>query len=285
MPHKKGILELHEMKHSGAKISWLTAYDYPTATFEEQAGVDMILVGDSLGMCVYGYRSTVPVTMEQSIVHCEAVRRGAPNTFVVGDMPFLSYQTSNEEAVRNAGRFLKEADADAVKLEGGVRVIDRIKAILDAGIVVCGHIGLTPQSSGQLGGNKAQGRTLESAKRLIEDADAIAQAGAQLLLLEAVPPEVAGYIRDQLSIPVLGIGAGDRVDGQLLIISDVLGLFHAFTPKFVKRYAEFASLAVEAVAQYVADVRGEAFPKEEHWYQMLEGESERFAEWNEAQPD
>lgn len=285
MPHKKGILDLQEMKRSGAKISWLTAYDYPTATFEEQAGVDMILVGDSLGMCVYGYRGTVPVTMDQCIVHCEAVRRGAPNTFVVGDMPFLSYQPSNEEAVRSAGRFLKDADVDAVKLEGGVRVIDRIKAILDAGIVVCGHIGLTPQSSAQLGGNKAQGRTLESAKLLIADAEAIAEAGAQLLLLEAVPPEVAGYIRDELSIPVLGIGAGDRVDGQLLIISDVLGLFHAFTPKFVKKYAEFAGLAVDAVTQYVADVRGEAFPQEEHWYQMLEGESERFAEWKEAQPE
>ena len=281
MPHKKGILDLQEMKRNGEKVSWLTAYDYPTATFEEQAGIDMILVGDSLGMCVYGYPSTVPVTMDQCIVHCEAVRRGAPNTFVVGDMPFLSYQTSDEDAVRNAGRFLKEANVDAVKLEGGVRVIERIKAILDAGIVVCGHIGLTPQSSGQLGGHKAQGRTLDSAKLLIADAEAIAEAGAQLLLLEAVPPDVAGYIRNELPIPVFGIGAGDQVDGQLLIISDVLGLFHAFTPKFVKKYAEFAGLAVDAVTQYVADVRSDNFPTEEHYYRMLEGEPERFSEWKE----
>ena len=161
---KKGVLELHEMKRRGEKIAWLTAYDYPTATFEEAAGVDMILVGDSLGMCVYGYPGTVPVTMDQCIVHCEAVRRGAPDTFVVGDMPFMSYQVSDEDAVRNAGRFLKEAGVDAIKLEGGVRVLSRVRAILDAGIVVCGHIGLTPQSSGQLGGHKAQGRTLESAE-------------------------------------------------------------------------------------------------------------------------
>jgi len=200
---------------------------------------------------------------------------------VVGDMPFLSYQTSDEDAVRNAGRFLKEANVDAVKLEGGVRVIERIKAILDAGIVVCGHIGLTPQSSGQLGGHKAQGRTLDSAKLLIADAEAIAEAGAQLLLLEAVPPDVAGYIRNELPIPVFGIGAGDQVDGQLLIISDVLGLFHAFTPKFVKKYAEFAGLAVDAVTQYVADVRSDNFPTEEHYYRMLEGEPERFSEWKE----
>src|SRR5450759_5627544 len=281
MPAKKGVLELHEMKRAGEKIAWLTAYDYPTATFEEAAGVDMILVGDSLGMCVYGYPGTVPVTMDQCIVHCEAVRRGAPKTFVVGDMPFMSYQISDEEAVRNAGRFLKEAAVDAIKLEGGVRVITRVKAILNAGIVVCGHIGLTPQSSGQLGGHKAQGRTLDSAKLLIADAEAIAEAGAQLLLLEAVPPDVAGYIRNELPIPVFGIGAGDQVDGQLLIISDVLGLFHAFTPKFVKKYAEFAGLAVDAVTQYVADVRSDNFPTEEHYYRMLEGEPERFSEWKE----
>ena len=244
---KKGVLELHEMKRRGDKIAWLTAYDYPTATFEEAAGVDMILVGDSLGMCVYGYPGTVPVTMDQCIVHCEAVRRGAPGTFVVGDMPFMSYQVSDEDAVRNAGRFLKEAGVDAIKLEGGVRVISRIRAILDAGIVVCGHIGLTPQSSGQLGGHKAQGRTLESAEALVADARAIAGAGAQLLLLEAVPPEVAGFIRDELSIPVLGIGAGERVDGQLLIVSDVLGTFQAFTPKFVKKYADLAGVSLDAL--------------------------------------
>jgi 3-methyl-2-oxobutanoate hydroxymethyltransferase len=279
MTRKKGILEFQEMKRRGEKITWLTAYDYPTALFEESAGVDMILVGDSLGMCVYGYEGTVPVTMEQCIVHSEAVRRAAPNTFVIGDMPFMSYQTSDAEAVRNAGRFLKEAGVDAIKLEGGVRVISRIKAILDAGIVVCGHIGLTPQSSGQLGGHKAQGRTLESAKLVIEDARAIAEAGAQLLLLEAVPPEVAGFIARELPIPVLGIGAGAEVDGQLLIVSDVLGQFQAFTPKFVKKYADIAGVATEALKEYVADVRDGRFPEEQHVYHMLEGEEERFAEF------
>jgi len=276
---KKSVLDLHEMKRRGEQITWLTGYDYPTALFEEQAGIDMILVGDSLGMCVYGYAGTVPVTMDQCIVHAEAVRRGAPNTFVVGDMPFMSYQVSDEEAVRNAGRFLKEASVDAIKLEGGVRVISRIKAILDAGIVVCGHIGLTPQSSGQLGGHKAQGRTLETAKAVIEDARAIAAAGAQLLLLEAVPPEVAGFIRRELSIPVLGIGAGADVDGQLLIISDVLGEFQAFTPKFVKKYADVAAVSVDALKQYAGDVREGRFPEEQHCYRMLEGEAERFAEF------
>jgi 3-methyl-2-oxobutanoate hydroxymethyltransferase len=276
MPAKKGVLELHEMKRAGEKITWLTAYDYPTATFEAQAGIDMILVGDSLGMCVYGYPGTVPVTMDQCIVHCEAVRRAAPDVFVVGDMPFMSYQTSDEDAVRNAGRFLKEAGVDAIKLEGGVRVISRIKAILDAGIVVCGHIGLTPQSSGQLGGHKAQGRTLESAQAVVEDARAIYNAGAQLLLLEAVPPEVAAFIRDELPIPVLGIGAGAEVDGQLLIVSDVLGTFQAFTPKFVKKYADLAGVATAALTEYVADVRAGRFPEEQHCYHMLEGEHERF---------
>jgi 3-methyl-2-oxobutanoate hydroxymethyltransferase len=282
MPAKKGVLDLHEMKRAGEKIAWLTAYDYPTATFEEAAGVDMILVGDSLGMCVYGYAGTVPVTMDQCIVHCEAVRRGAPKTFIVGDMPFMSYQISDEEAVRNAGRFLKEAAVDAIKLEGGVSVISRVKAILDAGIVVCGHIGLTPQSSGQLGGHKAQGRTLESAKLVVEDARALYEAGVQLLLVEAVPPEVASFIRDELPIPVLGIGAGEAVDGQLLIVSDVLGTFQAFTPKFVKKYADLAGISTAALTEYVKDVRAAAFPEEAHCYHMLEGEHEKFTAYSEA---
>ena len=276
---KKGVLELHEMKRAGERIAWLTAYDYPTAAFEEAAGVDMILVGDSLGMCVYGYPGTVPVTMDQCIAHCEAVRRGAPNTFIVGDMPFGSYQISDEDAVRNAARFLKEAAVDAIKLEGGVRVLSRVRAILDAGIVVCGHIGLTPQSSGQLGGHKAQGRTLETAKMVVEDARTLHEAGVQLLLLEAVPPEVAGFIRNELPIPVLGIGAGADVDGQLLIVSDVLGTFQAFTPKFVKQYADLAGVATGALTQFIGDVRSRAFPEEQHCYRMIKGESARFASW------
>ena len=273
---KVSILDLLAMKERGEKITWLTAYDYPTAQFAEEAGLEMLLVGDSLGMCVYGYEGTIPVTMDQCIVHSEAVRRAAPTAFVLGDMPFLSYQTSNEDAVRNAGRFLKEAGVDAVKLEGGLRVIPRIKAILDAGIVVCGHIGLTPQSSGQLGGHKAQGRTVESARMVIEDALAIENAGAQLLLLEAVPPEVAGFITKKLRIPVLSIGAGQYCDGQLLIVSDLIGQFQAFTPKFVKKYANVAQVVTDAMRAYVKDVKEEAFPTDEHCYHMLAGEAEKF---------
>ncbi|MGA2976493.1 MAG: 3-methyl-2-oxobutanoate hydroxymethyltransferase [Spirochaetia bacterium] len=273
---KHSIHDLLRMKRQGEKVSWLTAYDYPTARFAEEAGLDLLLVGDSLGMCVYGYEGTVPVTMDQCIVHCQAVRRGAPNTFVMGDMPFMSYQKSDEDAVSNAGRFLKEAMVDAIKLEGGRRVITRIKAILDAGMVVCGHIGLTPQSSGQLGGHKAQGRTAESAQALIEDAMAIEQAGAQMLLLEAVPPEVAGFIAKRLAIPVYSIGAGPNCDGQLLIVSDMIGQFQAFTPKFVKKYADVAGVVTEAMKAYVQDVKAGTFPADEHCYHMLEGEKEKW---------
>jgi 3-methyl-2-oxobutanoate hydroxymethyltransferase len=266
------IHELYQMKAEGRKATWLTAYDFPTAQFAEAAGLDMLLVGDSLGMCVYGYPGTVPVTMDQCIVHSEAVRRGAPNTFVIGDMPFMSYQRSDEDAVVNAGRFLKEAGVDAIKLEGGRRVATRIRAIVDAGMVVCGHIGLTPQSSGQLGGHKAQGRTAESAAALIEDALAVQEAAAHLLLLEAVPPEVAGFIARKLTIPVYSIGAGPECDGQLLIVSDLIGQFQAFTPKFVKKYADVATVITQAMKAYVQDVRQGVFPADEHCYHMLEGE-------------
>ena len=273
---KHSIHTLRKMKTNGEKVAWLTAYDYPTAEFAEAAGMDMLLVGDSLGMCVYGYDGTVPVTMDQCIVHCDAVRRGAPNTFIMGDMPFLSYQVSDEDAVRNAGRFLKEAGVDCVKLEGGKRVISRIRAILDAGIVVCGHIGLTPQSSGQLGGHKAQGRTIASARALIEDALAIEDAGTQMLLLEAVPPEVAGFIAKRLSIPVFGIGGGADTDGQVLIVSDIIGQFQAFTPKFVKKYCNVAQVITDAMKDYVADVKAGQFPADEHCYHMLKDEIGNF---------
>lgn len=279
MPKKKTIQDFFEMKEKREPITYITSYDYPTATFAERAGVDMILVGDSLGMCVYGYEGTMPVTMDMMIVHTEAVRRGAPNTFVIGDMPFLSYQTSDEAAVENAGRFFKEARVDAVKLEGGVRVASRIKAIVDAGMLVMGHIGLTPQSSSQLGGFKAQGRTLESAKAQVEDALAVQEAGAAMILLEAIPPEVAGYIRDTLRIPVLSIGAGPHCDGQLLIVSDMLGVFEAFIPKFVKRYAEVAKVCTEALTQYVQEVRAKKFPEPKHIYPMIPEELAKFKEW------
>jgi 3-methyl-2-oxobutanoate hydroxymethyltransferase len=269
---KLSRLDLHKMKEDRQQVVWITAYDYWTASFAEQAGMDMLLVGDSLGMCIYGYSGTVPVTMDQCIWHSEAVRRGAPNTFVIGDMPFLSYQVSVEDAVRNAGRFFKEAEVDAIKLEGGRRVCPQIKAIADGGMLVMGHIGLTPQSSGQLGGFKAQGRTAETAQELIEDAKAIEAAGGYALLVEAVPPEVCGIIRDTLRIPVYSIGAGMEADGQLMISADLLGIFQAFTPKFVKKYENLGDRIIQAFTAYVDDVRKAEFPKEEHCYRMVEGE-------------
>lgn len=273
---KNMIHDFYRMKKEGEKITWLTAYDYPTAQFAEAAGLDMLLVGDSLGMCVYGYKGTIPVTMEQCIVHCDAVRRGAPNTFIVGDMPFMSYQTSDGDAVYNAGRFLKEADVDAIKLEGGTRVVSKIKAIVEAGIVVIGHIGLTPQSSGMLGGHKAQGRNAKDAALVVEDALAVQEAGAHMLLVEAVPPEVAGYITKTLTIPVFSIGAGKECDGQLLIVSDLIGQFQAFTPKFVKRYCDVASVIRTAMKEYCEDVRNGNFPEDKHCYHMVDGEKEKF---------
>ncbi len=266
---------MDQMKAERKTAVWITAYDYWTASFAEEAGMDMILVGDSLGMCIYGYSGTVPVTMDQCIYHCEGVRRGAPNTFIIGDMPFLSYQVSVEEAVRNAGRFHKEAAVDAIKLEGGKRVCPQIKAIADGGMLVMGHIGLTPQSSGQQGGFKAQGRNADAAKELIEDAQAIEEAGAFALLVEAVPPEVCGIIRDTLKIPVYSIGAGVEADGQLMICSDVLGIFQAFTPKFVKKYENLGAKTVDAFKNYVADARNRDFPADEHTYKMIDGEMEK----------
>lgn len=277
MSKKKSVFDFYEMKKNDEKVSWLTAYDYPTANFAETAGLDMLLVGDSLGMCVYGYNSTVPVTMDQCIFHCEAVRRGAPNTFVIGDMPLGSYQVSDEEAVKNAIRFLKESDMDAIKLEGGVRISDRIKAIDAAGVVVVGHIGLTPQSSGQLGGHKAQGRTAEAAKLVVEDALAVQAAGAKMLLVEAVPPEVARYIWETLEIPVMSIGAGPYCDGQLLIVSDLIGQFQAFTPKFVKKYCNVAEIITDAMREYVKEVKAVTFPDEDKYcYHMVDGEEAKF---------
>ncbi len=273
---KKGLLDFRQMKQDGQKVTWLTAYDSPTACFEEAADIDMILVGDSMGNTVYGYASgTIPVTMDMCIVHCQAVRRGAPNTFIVGDMPFGSYQTTPDDAVRNAVRFFKEAEVDCIKLEGGRRVAPMIRAIVDAGMVLCGHIGLTPQSTGQFGGYKAQGRTAESALEVIKDARAVQDAGAAMILLEAVTPEVGAFITKDLDIPVYSIGAGPHCDGQLLIVSDVLGIWEAFKPKFVRRYAELADTSVKAITEYVNDVREGRFPEDTHCYKMIEGEAQR----------
>jgi 3-methyl-2-oxobutanoate hydroxymethyltransferase len=238
----------------------------------------MILVGDSLGMVVYGYPGTIPVTMDQMIYHTEAVRRGAPNTFVIGDMPFLSYQKSVEDAITNAGRFYKEAGVDAIKLEGGKRVIPQIQGIVNSGMVAAGHIGLTPQSSAQLGGFKAQGNTAEQAMTLLEDAKAIEAAGGSLLLVEGVPPETGKIITEALSIPVYGIGAGPYCDGQVIIVSDMLGLFEIFTPKFVKKYANLAEVMREAFREYAREIREGKFPTPEHCYKMRAGEKEKLEE-------
>jgi 3-methyl-2-oxobutanoate hydroxymethyltransferase len=265
-----------EMKRKRKKVAWVTAYDYPTAYLAQKAGMDMILVGDSLGMVMYGYDGTVPVTMDECIIHCKAVRRGAPEVFVIGDMPFLSYQTSVEDAIRNAGRFLKEAGMDCIKLEGGRRVQNRIRGIVDAGMLVMGHIGLTPQSSGQLGGFKAQGRTAQSAEETIKDALAVQEAGAFAILLEAVPPELGEAITKILDIPAYGIGAGKDTDGQVLICADLLGFFETFTPKFVKKYENLAEKIVNAFQQYIKEVQEGKFPGPEHGYSVFEDERDAF---------
>ena len=278
MAKKKSVLDFAEMKQKGEKVTWITAYDFPTANLAEQAGIDMILVGDSVGMVVYGYPGTLPVTMDQMIYHTEAVRRGASSMFIVGDMPFLSYQKSVADAIENAGRFYKEANVDAVKLEGGKRVTPQIRGIADSGMVVIGHIGLTPQSSAQLGGFKAQGNTAEAAIVLLEDAKAVEEAGVAILLVEGVPPETGKIITETLHIPVYGIGAGPHCDGQLLIVSDMLGIFEVFTPKFVKKYANLAGIMRQAFQDYVGDIREGKFPSLEHCYKMKAGEAEKLME-------
>ena len=272
---KKTVLDFAKMKKNGEKISFLTCYDFPMASLCEKAGFDMLLVGDSAGMVVHGYSGTIPVTMDQMIAHSEVVRRGAPNTFIIGDMPFMSYQLVVENAVYNAGRFYKEAEVDCIKLEGGRRVAAQIKGIVDAGMSVMGHIGLTPQSSGQLGGFKAQGRTAETAVEVIKDALAVENAGAFSMLLEAVPPEVGKIITETLKIPVIGIGAGMNTDGQILIIGDMLGFFEAFTPKFVKKYANLSEIIGNAFRDYIDEVKTGKFPEEKHCYRMLDGEHEK----------
>lgn len=272
---KKTILNFKTMKQKREKITYLTAYDFPIAQLCEKAGFDMLLVGDSAGMVVHGYSGTVPMTMDQMIQHSEDVRRGAPDTFIIGDMPFLSYQLSVENAIANAGRFYKEAGVDAIKLEGGRRVADKVRGIVDAGMNVMGHIGLTPQSSGQVGGFKAQGRTADTALEVIEDALAIQEAGAFALLVEAVPPEVGKIITETVEIPVLGIGAGVYTDGQVLINGDILGLFEAFTPRFVKKYANLGEVVEKAFREYIDDVQTGKFPEEKHCYRMVEGELDK----------
>ncbi|MBI4713477.1 MAG: 3-methyl-2-oxobutanoate hydroxymethyltransferase [Planctomycetes bacterium] len=270
MDKKVTIPDLYELRRNGEIISWLTGYDYPTAVLEEQAGIEMILVGDSASMVVYGNSSTLPITMDTLIEHCKAVRRGAPNVFLIGDMPFLSYQVSATDAVYNAGRFMKEAGCDAIKLEGGVRIAETVRAIVNAGIPVVGHIGLTPQSSSMLGGFKVQGKDAESAKLLIDDARALEKAGVFGILLECVPTKVSKMIKDSISCLVFGIGAGDAVDGQLLIIHDIIGLYQCFTPKFVKQYANVSGVILDALKNYRGDVKTRKFPEPKHAFTISE---------------
>lgn len=267
---------LYEKKQKHEPITMLTAYDYPLALLEDRAGIDIILVGDSLGMTVLGYDSTLPVTMDVMVVHAQAVRRGAKYAFVIGDMPYMSYQVSPAEAVRNAGRFMAEAGCDGIKLEGGAAMAPAVKAIVDAGIPVMGHLGITPQSMSMLGGFKSQGRSAEAALRIVKDADALYEAGISMLLLEGVPPEVGKCITERLPIPVISIGAGPACDGQLLIVHDALGFFDRFVPKFVKKYADLSAVITGALEQYKKDVAEKKFPAPEHCYKMLAGEAEVF---------
>ena len=273
---KVTTLTFRQKKERGEPITMLTAYDYPTAMAIDKAGIDSILVGDSLGMVVLGYENTLPVTMEDMLHHARAVSRGAQSALLVGDMPFMSYQVSVEEAVRNAGRFLQQAGMDAVKLEGGRERADAVRAIVGTGIPVMGHIGLTPQSVHQLGGFRAQGKTAAAAKRLLEDAQILENAGAFSLVLESVPARLAEYISKQISIPTIGIGAGVGCDGQVLVTHDLLGLFERFTPKFVKQYANFHAEMHKAFADYLEDVETKRFPAEEHTVEMSDDEWSEF---------
>jgi 3-methyl-2-oxobutanoate hydroxymethyltransferase len=277
MAKKKTVLDFFKMKEAGEKFTELALYDFTMATLAEQAGLEMILVGDSMGNVVYGYDGTVPVTMEQMIYHAQAVRKGARNTFVVGDLPFLSYQTSVEDAVRNAGRFHKEAGMDAVKLEGGRQMAPQIRAIADAGMLVMAHIGLTPQSAAQMGGFRVQGNTAEAALKVLADAQALEEAGAFMVLLEGVPMETGKLVTEKLRVPTIGVGAGPYCDGQAVLLSDLLGMYPVFTPKFVKQYARLGEQVVKAVGEFVGETKSSVFPAPEHCYKMKEGEAERLA--------
>ena len=269
---KVTTLNLRQKKERREPITMLTAYDYSTALAMDRAGVDAILVGDSLGMVVLGYETTLPVTMEDMLHHCRAVARGAKAAFLIGDMPFMSYQVSVEEAVRNAGRFLQQGGMDAVKLEGGRERLPGIRAIVEAGIPVMGHLGLTPQSVHQLGGFRSQGRTASAAIRLIQDALLLQGAGCFSLVLESIPSKLAALISERLSIPTIGIGAGSGCDGQVLVTPDLLGIFDRFTPRFVKKYADLYTEMVKAFGAYIADVQAGAFPAAEHLIEMPDDE-------------
>lgn len=262
------VSTLKEKKTRGEKISMVTAYDYPSARLAEEAGLDTILVGDSLGMTMLGYDTTLPVTMDEMIYHTKMVSRGAPNTFVIGDMPFLSYHGSLEDTIVNAGRFLQEARAQAVKLEGGQEQQERIRTLVNIGIPVLGHIGLTPQSVHQLGGFKVQGKGKAEAQKLIDDAKALEEAGAFAIVLECVPAPLASLITETISVPTIGIGAGAGCDGQVLVWHDLLGITSGSVPRFVKQYANLKKDIVNALTSYKQDMEKGLFPKEKHSFSM-----------------
>lgn len=276
------ILDIQQKKEAEHPITMLTAYDYLGGLLVDRAGIDVILVGDSLGMVMLGLDSTVPVTMDEMLHHCRAVARGAQRAFLVGDMPFMSYQAEPAEAIRNAGRFLKEGSMDAVKLEGGQEVAATINAIVTAGIPVMGHIGLTPQSVSKLGGYRVQGKQAGAARRLLEDALALEEAGCFSIVLEAVPAPVAEAISRRLRIPTIGIGAGPGCDGQVLVYHDLLGLFDRFTPKFVRQYAALNETIRDAFTSFRQEVEDGTFPAPEHCYDMDETELRNFLEEIEA---
>jgi 3-methyl-2-oxobutanoate hydroxymethyltransferase len=274
-PKKMTAPDLKEKKKSGKKITMLTAYDYPTALLVDRAGIDAILVGDSLGMVVLGYRDTVSVTMEEMLHHTKAVSSAVRSALVIGDMPFGSYNVSFEKAIGNANRMMKEAHADCIKLEGGRSMAPLAGAIVKAGIPVQGHIGLTPQTASSLGGFKVQGKSFEAARSLIEDAKALEDAGCFSIVLEAIPSPIAKIITEKISIPTIGIGAGIDCDGQVLVIHDLIGLFERFTPKFVKQYAKISDDILSAVSRYKSDVENMKFPEEKHGFSMNEKELEK----------
>lgn len=272
---KVTIGDLQKKMQAGQKITMMTAYDYPTASLVDQAEIDTILVGDSLGMVVLGYDSTVPVTMDEMIHHCKAVCRGANRAFVIGDMPFMSYQVSIEKAVENAGRFIKEAGCECVKLEGGTEMVPVVEAICVAGIPVCAHIGLTPQTATKLSGFKVQGKDAEGARKLVQSARDLEKAGAFMIVLECIPDSVAKKITDALTIPTIGIGAGKDCDGQVLVYHDLVGLFERFTPKMVKQYVNLSPRIRDALIQFKQEVEVGTFPGPEHSFAMKAEEAEK----------
>ena len=271
-PTKLRIPDLHQKASEGTKITMVTCYDYSMAHFVERAGLDVVLVGDSLGMTMLGFDGTLPVTMEDMVRHTGAVRRGAPGTFLVGDMPYMSYQPSSEAAVRSAGRLMAEGGADAVKLEGGREVIPRVEAIVGAGIPVMGHIGLTPQSASALGGFRLQGKTADDAARILEDAALLEQAGVFALLVELVPDRVCRFVTASARIPIIGLGSGPDAHGQLLIFHDLLGLYPDFKPRMAKVYRDVGAAVLEGLKDYAEEVRARRFPGPEHRFGMAESE-------------